>query len=34
MWFTLEGESPWSWLGNSQSIKTLYNELDNVNLSK
>jgi len=22
MWFTLEGESPWSWLGHAQSVET------------
>ena len=22
MWFTLEGKSPWSWLGHAQSVET------------
>jgi len=34
MWFILEDKSSWVWLGNIQSIKTPYNKLSNINLSK
>ena len=30
--FTLEGESSWSWLRHAQSVKTLCNELSDVDL--
>jgi len=34
VWFALEGESPQSWLGHTQSVETLYNELGDVDLSE
>ena len=34
MWFILEGESLQSWLRYIQSVETLYDELNDVDLSE
>jgi len=32
MWFVLEGESPWSWLGYAQSVEASCNKLGDADL--
>jgi len=34
IWFILEDKSLWVWFGNIQSIKTPYNKLSDMDLSK
>jgi len=34
MWFALEGESPWSWLGHIQSVKASCSKLSDTDLSE